>query len=977
MTPYFAKTTRRFRKELFLFFSSALFLLLTGVSLAVYFTLFDQLKKGENESITHLAQIRSMAITEWCHRAKDLARQITSRTRIRQELEKYNEGQIDLKSLAGFIKPKLEDAMNLSDEIVGIIRLDRKGQVVVTCGYGSDLLLKRNEILGFVSKDVELSEPIQVGKHSLILVSAPIINRAGKRQGTDLVIIDLNRLEKIVSNSEDIGKTKHIFVGYPSKSDISRLFSIRKNPKDFSRKTQGYHAVRNSVLNAINGEKGLKSISDTVIAYQPIEGCNWGLAIYQRRLELYSAIYKKMAYIAGISLAVYFLILLAFWFLLEPLAGRILLRNDELEKRIREKTAVLENEIAERKKAGIEKEAAQRIAGMGDFTWEVETGKTSWSKGMYDLLGYDKSEEIDFAKVNAEIHHPDDPDKITNWLNECLESGKSHFPPNEYRLIRKDGRILNVRTNVSVKYKDGKPFEMIGTCIDFTEQKRQQAERERLMMAIEQAAETIVITDTEGSIRYANPAFERITGYTREEAIGRNPRVLKSGEHDDAFYREMWGTLTRGETWTGRLVNKKKDGALYTEEAVISPVRDEMGRTVNYVAVKRDISHEVALDAQLRQAQKMEAVGRLAGGVAHDFNNMLSVILGHAEMVLEEMIPDQPFHTDLEEIKKAAERSADLTRQLLAFARKQTVAPKVIDLNKVVAGMTRMLERLIGEDIEMAWLPGRNLWSVKIDPSQIDQIMANLCVNARDAIAGVGKVTIETDNTTFDEAYCADHIGFTPGEYAMLAVSDSGCGMDAEVLDEIFEPFFTTKGQGKGTGLGLATVYGVVKQNNGFINVYSESGQGTTFKIYLPRHRVKADPLPEKGTEKQVERGHETILLVEDEPAILRMTSMMLEREGYTVVGAGTPGEAIRLANEHAGTIHLLMTDVVMPEMNGRDLARNFLSLYPGAKCLFMSGYTANVIAHQGVLDEGVNFIQKPFSKGDLAAKVREALERE
>jgi len=365
------------------------------------------------------------------------------------------------------------------------------------------------------------------------------------------------------------------------------------------------------------------------------------------------------------------------------------------------------------------------------------------------------------------------------------------------------------------------------------------------------------------------------------------------------------------------------------------------------------------LQAQLVQAQKMESVGRLAGGVAHDFNNMLGVILGHTEMALERLDPDQPLFADLQEVRKAAERSADLTRQLLAFARKQTVAPKVLDLNETVSGMLKMLQRLIGEGIDLAWLPGKALGPVKMDPSQIDQILANLCVNARDAIAGVGKVTIETDNTTFDEAYCADHPGFLQGEYAMLAVSDSGCGMDAETLGHLFEPFFTTKDLGKGTGLGLATVYGAVKQNNGFINVYSEPGQGTTFKIYLPRHKAKAPVRADAATADPVKGGHETILLVEDEPEILRVTTMMLERMGYDVMGAKTPGEAIRLAREHTGRIDLLMTDVVMPEMNGRDLAGNLLSIYPGIKRLFMSGYTANVIAHHGVLDEGVNFIQK------------------
>jgi two-component system cell cycle sensor histidine kinase/response regulator CckA len=338
--------------------------------------------------------------------------------------------------------------------------------------------------------------------------------------------------------------------------------------------------------------------------------------------------------------------------------------------------------------------------------------------------------------------------------------------------------------------------------------------------------------------------------------------------------------------------------------------------------------------------------------------------------------PAQPLFADLQEIQKAARRSADLTRQLLAFARKQTIAPKVLDLNETVESMLKMLRRLIGENIDLSWLPGNNLWPVKVDPSQIDQILANLCVNARDAIAGVGKVTIETKDSTFDETTCAAHAGFVPGEYVRLTVSDNGCGMDTETRAHIFEPFFTTKGVGEGTGLGLSTVYGIVKQNNGYIDVDSAPGQGTIFKIYLPRHagQVVED---RKAASAEIPKGSgETVLLVEDEPAILNIAKRMLELLGYSVLAAHRPAEAIRLAEAHVGEIHLLMTDVVMPEMNGRDLAKTLLSPYPRLTALFMSGYTADVIAHRGVLDEGVCFIQKPFSIKDLAAKIRQALDR-
>jgi nitrogen-specific signal transduction histidine kinase/CheY-like chemotaxis protein len=390
----------------------------------------------------------------------------------------------------------------------------------------------------------------------------------------------------------------------------------------------------------------------------------------------------------------------------------------------------------------------------------------------------------------------------------------------------------------------------------------------------------------------------------------------------------------------------------------------------------RATEEKYTLQAQLQQAQKMESVARLAGGVAHDFNNMLGVILGHVELTMMKVNPAELIHANLKEIKKAAQRSANLAQQLLAFARRQTIAPRILDLNDCVTGMLKMLQRLIGEDIDLVWIPRADIWPIKIDPAQIDQLLANLCVNARDAIAGVGKVIIETENTTFDEAYCSVHKGFVCGEYVMLAISDNGCGISNEVLDHLFEPFFTTKEVGKGTGLGLATVYGIVKQNEGFIKVYSKPGEVTTFNIYLPRFVGQAIESQAESTAKTPKGIGETVLLVEDEVMSLHVSRAMLEELGYTVLIAGTPGEALSQAKAHSSDIRLLITDVVMPEMNGRTLAKLIDEIKPGLKCLFTSGYTANVIVHHGVLDEGVNFLQKPFSMNDLACKVREALEQ-
>jgi len=401
---------------------------------------------------------------------------------------------------------------------------------------------------------------------------------------------------------------------------------------------------------------------------------------------------------------------------------------------------------------------------------------------------------------------------------------------------------------------------------------------------------------------------------------------------------------------------------------------DEVAATASQVIqASRMEEAKALLEVQLRQAQKMESVGRLAGGVAHDFNNMLQAILGNAALALDGMPPDSSLRDNLEEIRRAALRSADLTRQLLAFARKQTISPMVLDLNDAVSGTLKMLQRLIGEDIQLIWAPGSSLWPVKMDPSQVDQVLANLTVNARDALEGGGNVTIETANVTLDNSYSYSHPECVPGNYVMLAVSDTGEGMDEETRAHLFEPFFTTKELGKGTGLGLATVFGIVKQNNGSIDVCSEPGQGTSFKLYFPRAAAEAGVVA-KPVAQQSLRGTETVLLVEDEEQILNLSRRILDLHGYTVLASLTPEAAIALATQHHGVIHLLITDLVMPGMNGKELKQRLMASHPGLKCLFMSGYTADVIAHHGVLDEGVYFLQKPFTIRTLAERVREVL---
>ncbi|MFH1982892.1 MAG: transporter substrate-binding domain-containing protein [Pseudomonadota bacterium] len=502
----------------------------------------------------------------------------------------------------------------------------------------------------------------------------------------------------------------------------------------------------------------------------------------------------------------------------------------------------------------------------------------------------------------------------------------------------------------------------------------------RFRAIFEYAPYAIVINSLEdGRFLEANKAFLESRGVSREEILTMTTKDVALFSEDEAANIRA-EILKKGSVRNMEATVRKLDGTfahvIYSSGLLeIQGQKQILSMTVDVTERKQAEMEREKLQGQLLQSQKLEAVGILAGGVAHDFNNMLGAIIGYSELTMDRMDPEDPSRGNIRKILDAAHRSANLTRQLLAFARKQTVAPIVFDLNESVEAMLKMLRRLIGENIDLAWLPGAGRCPVNMDPSQLDQILANLCVNARDAIADVGKLSIKTGTVSLNAADCESYADSTPGEYVLLAVSDTGCGMGKETMSHVFEPFYTTKGVGKGTGLGLSTVYGIVKQNEGFIHLYSEPGMGTTFEIYFPRHIgdapvekvVVSDDIP-------LSRG-ETILVVEDDPILREMGQAMLQRLGYTVLVAGSPGEAIRLAEETSTDIHLFLIDVVMPEMNGRELADRLVAIRPALKYLFMSGYTADVIVHRGVLEDRVNFIQKPFSIRDLAVRIREILD--
>lgn len=593
-------------------------------------------------------------------------------------------------------------------------------------------------------------------------------------------------------------------------------------------------------------------------------------------------------------------------------------------------------------------------------------------------LFYGWSHEELMRKMLFDINTLPPPEVFDRLEQAC--SMKRHEFEFQHRLA--DGSVRDVNVFNGPIWIGSKKF-VLSVIHDISWRKHAEAQNRLLLQAIAQAGEAVMVVDRDGIILYVNPAFEKVTGYANNEAVGQNPRFLKSGNRDDAFYREMWATISSGKTWRGRFENKRKNGVLYTEDATISPICDDRGAVVSYVAVKRDITDMLSLqnekdrlEGQLRHAQKMEAVGRLAGGIAHDFNNMLHVILGYGEIILQKLHQEDRLREDIEEIVKAGQRSAALTRQLLAFSRKQPLQPEVLDANVLLRNLEMMLRRLIGEDIDLQLVSAAEPAYINADPRQIEQVILDLAVNSRDAMPHGGTLTIETALVELDDQYAQANVEFVPDWYVIISVTDTGCGMDKETIAKIFEPFFTTKEKGKGTGLGLSTAFGIVKQSGGNILVYSEPGKGTTFKIYIPGSRTAPELKTERGDEHSRPSISLQILLVEDEDLLRGLFAAILTNLGHHVAAAAEGGEALLLVEEKGLKPDLVITDVVMPGMSGSALAERLQRSIPSIKMLFMSGYPENNITCREALASSshLHFIQKPFAIKDLAAKIEQVM---
>lgn len=588
------------------------------------------------------------------------------------------------------------------------------------------------------------------------------------------------------------------------------------------------------------------------------------------------------------------------------------------------------------------------------------------------FLGY--SEEEVCSLTILDVTHPEDLAKSAQ-MHDALVRGETEGYKLEKRYIRNDGSVVWADTYVSaIRDSDGKHVAAVGVIVDTTKTRKLAEIRLRLATAVEQVGDTIVITDTQGTILYVNPAFSKITGYSREEAIGKNPRMLKSGQHDEEFYQRLWKTISSGSVWNGHLITKKKDGTFVEEEASISPIKDDSGEIKNYVAVKRDVTTEVSLQKQLFQAHKMEAIGTLAGGIAHDFNNLLQVTLGYSELLLAEKSDKDRDYADLQKIYQAALSGAELVRNLLTFSRKTEPNPLPINLNAEITHVEKLLHRTIPKMIDIRLDLAEDLERINADRAQIEQIIMNLAVNARDAIGEQGALTIRTENVTLDEEYCRLNAEAKPKDYVLLSVSDTGHGMDRETLQHIFEPFFTTKELGRGTGLGLAMVYGIVKQHGGHITCYSEMKRGTTFKLYFPAlPSMEEHAVEETGIMPAF--GTETVLLVDDEGLVRELGRRILTRSGYTVLTADNGEVALDVYGREKERIALVILDLIMPTMGGKDCLQKMLQLDPKARVLVASGYSADASTKECIDRGAKGFVPKPFRALELLRQVRRTLD--
>jgi len=816
------------------------------------------------------------------------------------------------------------------------------------------------------------------------------------RAGMVVGYLNLSRLNRVIDKVKlgSTGRARIFDQEGTLIADADRsLVAQRWNLKGFEPVRQALAGMGGSLIGTLEGEQRLFS---TAVVSQT----GWPVVVCQTVEEALAPIetMKKLVAVAAIGSGVLAILiaLLSRWKALQPLAAlaaytRRVARGDydlkplsgsypEIDVLARDFESMI-GTVRAREEELRESEAKYRElvqnANSIILRMDAEGRVTFINEFAQSFFGYSEEEIIGLSVVGTIVPELETSGRDLAEMIRGICTNPEAYANNVNENMRRNGeRVWISWTNRPIFDAEGRSVGILCIGNDITRRRQEEEARKGLVTAIEQARESIMIADVAGKITYVNPAFEQITGYSREEVLGLSPAILKSDRHDPSFYRSIWETTSRGDAWSGRMTNRKKDGSLFQEEVTVSPIRNEEGAIVSFVAVKRDVTLEVELERQLQHASKMEAVGTLAGGIAHDFNNILQVVLGYGELLLLNREDGEEGRQETEGIVAAAQRGADLVQQLLAFSRKVESKLCPVDLNREVEQAGKLLQRTIPKMIEVSLDLAENLRIVKADLAQIGQVLMNLGVNARDAMPDGGRLVIQTRNVSFDAEYCRRNVGVQAGGHVMVSVSDTGIGMDRETREHIFEPFYTTKGAGRGTGLGLAMVYGIVKSHGGHIVCASEAGRGTTFSIYFPvADRVELLPVAVNRSKETLQQGKETILLVDDEELIRSFASKLLENHGYTVLTAVDGMEALEVFRRERERISLVLLDLIMPRMGGKACFEELLRMDPGLKVLISSGYSQDGGREDYVAAGARAFLTKPYAAQELLSMVRRALD--
>ncbi len=972
------------RIKKFLGLYSALIVILISVAV-IFFTIYplsNRILKFERTRLNSIIRDKKKFIDEYISKYRITAEKIANQPYFRETLLNHLRNTPSLGNLKDILNSKIDEIFYLIPGIKGVLQISLQGMPIFKKGISPPeefILTSKNRF-----DNISTSSPFERKGKWYISLFVPLKDEKDYI-GATLFTIDFTPVINFLEEGfEDFHYINFALGGLTDKGFQIFFKKGDKKYDSFLKEgiIQGAKEKKVKTISLVRGRKYSQKI-----VYAPISKTNWVLVLTIDETLLLSPIINTLRlFLFVIILFIISGAIYIYWLFVKIVKGSIE-RARELEGEVSARSLQLAEEIQKRENLEELYEINMNFLTVVLDTVPIPISARDVERGEYVFVNeaFVKLTKKDLdniiGKTPHEVWGESIAKKIEDLDDRIIDEKKEVVF--EFSIFL-DREIYGILTKAPFFDGKGNIAGIVSAFLDLTDKKRLERELSRLARVVEQSSDYIIITDTDGNIVYVNPAFTHITGYKKEEVIGKNPKILKSGRHTKEFYKEFWDTLIRGETWRGEFINRRKNGEEYYDYSVVFPIKDEYDNIISFAAIKRDITEDKFKERRLQQIQKMDTIGRLVGGIAHDFNNLLTVILGYSEFILKKVDKKDPVYKYAEKIGDTGERAKDLTGKLLAFGRRQIYKPQVVDINDEIHEIWNMLKRLVPEDIEVNMTLSPRPLYIYADPVQIEQIIMNLVINAKDALMEkeykIGTtykkvVTIETDNIYLDDAYVKLHPGSSVGEFVLISVSDNGIGMDEKTIEKIFEPFFTTKEEGKGTGLGLATIYGIVKQNNATIYVYSEPLEGTTFKIYWPISREKGrDVDGRRGKIKENLEGSETVLIVEDNEDVREFIKESLILLGYKVYEAKNGEDALSLIPSKGLVPDIIVTDVIMPKMNGEELVIRVKEIIPNVKVLFTSGYTYNHITKNGLLKDGIDFIHKPFSMRDLARKIREIL---